>query len=158
MLQRGLDKRAPLHLNTNSVADALLIELYASAVKRSRAKADQYWFVTSNYQDFSVPNGDRRQPHPDLADMFACDRSRYLYEEDGLKSALEEYFGDVIAELLGEWEFLGEEPRTFAEIVEAEREFFDRVWYVRSIVHADEERPGLPDDIREGMLAARARK
>jgi PIN domain len=65
VVQRGLNKKAPLHLNKNSVADALLIEMYASAVKRSRAKADEYWFVTSNYQDFSVPNGDRRQPHPE---------------------------------------------------------------------------------------------
>lgn len=40
VVQRGLDKRAPLHLNKNSVADALLIEMFASAVRRSGAKAD----------------------------------------------------------------------------------------------------------------------
>src|SRR5260370_5902745 len=80
----------------------------------SGAKADQYWFVTSNYQDFSVPNGDRRQPHPDLVDIFADGRTRYLYEPDGLKSALEEYFGDAFIELADETEFLQEEPRTFA--------------------------------------------
>jgi predicted nucleic acid-binding protein len=31
VVRRGLDKRAPLHRHKNSVADALLIELYASA-------------------------------------------------------------------------------------------------------------------------------
>jgi len=157
VIQRGLDKKAPLHLKKNSVADALLIELYHSAVKRSRSKADRYCFATSNYQDFSVLNGDRRQPHPDLAEIFADDRSRYLYGEEGLKIALEEYFGDEFIELSDETEFLQEEPRTFAEILEAEHEFFEKVWYVRSVVTSDEEVAGMPDDIREGMLAARAR-
>ena len=157
VIQRGLDRKAPLHQKKNSVADALLIELYSSAVKRSRAKADLYCFVTSNYQDFSLPNGDRRQPHPDLAELFAEDRSRYLYGEDSLKSALEEYFGDEFVELSEETEFLQEEPRTFAEILEAEQEFFDKVWYVRSVTTSDEDVANFRDDIREGMFAARAK-
>jgi PIN domain len=157
VIQRGLEKRAPLHLDKNSVADALLIELYASAVKGSRSKTCEYWFVTSNYQDFSVPNGDRRLPHPDLLEIFADERCRYIYGEDGLKSALDEYFGDVFIELSEETEFLQEEPRTFAEIIQAEREFFDKLWYVRSIVHADAENEDVPSDIRDGASAARSR-
>lgn len=157
VIQRGLDKSAPLHQKKNSVADALLIEMYGSVVKRTRAKTDLYCFVTSNYQDFSVPNGDRRQPHPDLAGLFADDRSRYIYGEDGLKSILEDYFGDEFVELSEETEFLQEEPRTFAEILEAEQEFFDKVWYVRSVIRSEEDVANLPDDIREGMLAARAK-
>jgi PIN domain len=157
VVQRGLQKKAPLYLDKNSVADTLLIELYASVVKRSRAKKDQYWFATSNYQDFSVPNGDRRLPHPDLSELFSDDRCRYVYGEEGLKSAFEDYFGDVFIELAEETEFLQEEPRTFAEIIEAEQEFFDRVWYVRSIVHADTENEDVPPDVREGASAARKR-
>jgi hypothetical protein len=48
------------------------------------------------------------------------------------------------------------EPRTLAEIIEAEQEFFDKVWYVRSIALHDEERE-LSDDIRTGMMANRER-
>src|ERR1039457_1268472 len=155
VVQRGLEKKAPLHLNKNSVADAMLIELYASAVRRSRARDDQFWFVTSNHQDFSIPNGDRRQPHPDLADVFDNSRCRYIYSEEGLKSALEGYFGDEFIELADETEFLQEEPRTFREIIDAEREFFDRVWYVRSLVHSGDDE--LAPDIRTVASAARAR-
>lgn len=46
--------------------------------------------------------------------------------------------------------------RTEAEILEAEQEIFDRVWYVRSMVHSDEETANLPDDIRKKMLTNRA--
>lgn len=157
VVQRGLEKKAPLHLNKNSVADALLIELYSSAFKRSRSKTNQYWFATSNYQDFSVRNGDHRLPHPDLAEIFADERSRYIYGVDGLKSALEEYFGDEFVEISEEIEFLQDDPRTLEEILEAEEEFFDKVWYVRSVIASDADVANYPDDIREGMLAARAR-
>ena len=85
-------------------------------------------FVTSNYRDFSVPNGDRRQPHPDLAGLFDGTRSRYAYEVEGLHEVLLEQFGDQYLEEQGEVEFLisEEEPRTLAEIIEAEQEFFDK--------------------------------
>jgi hypothetical protein len=154
VVQRGLQKKAPLHLNKNSVADAMLVELYASAVKRSRVETDQYWFVTSNYQDFSIPNGDRRQPHPDLDSIFADDRCRYVYGEEGLKSAFEEFFGDEFVELAEEVEFLQEDPRTFTEIIEAEQEFFDKAWYVRSLVHSTAEDKEAPSDIRSGASTA----
>jgi len=144
VIQRALEKKAPLHLNKNSVADALLIELYRSQVARSRSKTDQYCFITSNFQDFSMPNGDRRKPHPDMADIFAADRSTYLYGVDGLYSGLEDYFGDAFLEIVTETEFLQEEPRTFAEILETYREFWDKVWYVRNFIRYPEgaELPG----------------
>lgn len=50
VIKRGLEKKAPLHQNKNSVADALLIEMYRSEVARSRARTSQYGFVTSNFQ------------------------------------------------------------------------------------------------------------
>lgn len=157
VVERGLEKRAPLHLNKNSVADALLIELYGSAVKRSRSNSAQYWFVTSNHQDFSVRNGDHRLPHPDIEDVFADKRSRYVYGVDGFKSALENHFSDEFTEISEETEFLHDDPRTLEEILEAEEEFFDKVWYVRSVVTSDEAVARYPDDIREGMFKARAR-
>src|SRR5205823_4442946 len=50
---RGLDKRAPLHRQKNSVADALLVELYASAVVAGEPD-DRFAFVTTNHEDFSA--------------------------------------------------------------------------------------------------------
>ncbi|HEY3735694.1 MAG TPA: PIN domain-containing protein [Streptosporangiaceae bacterium] len=156
-IQRGLDKRAPFTSDKNSVADALLIEIYASQIAGASA-SDVYAFVTSNYRDFSVPNGDRRQPHPDLAGLFDGTGSRYAYQVEGLHQVLLEQFGDEYLQEQDEVEFLisEEEPRTLAEIIEAEKEFFDKVWYVRSIVHDDDE-PETPEDIRTGMMAARQR-
>ena len=147
VVQRGLDKKAPLHLNKNSVADALLIELYRSEVARSRSKANQYGFVTSNYQDFSMPNGDRREPHPDLADIFAADNSSYLYGIDGLHAGLEDYFGDAFHDEVSEVEFLQDEPRTFAEILETYNEFWHKVWYVRNAIRYPEDAE-LPDSLK----------
>ena len=76
VVQRGLDKKAPFSFVKNSVADALLIELYATQISRADP-ADVYCFATSNYRDFSLPNGDNRQPHPDLADLFTSSQSHY---------------------------------------------------------------------------------
>jgi hypothetical protein len=73
-VQRGLDKRAPFTSGKNSVADALLIEIYASQISGA-GSSDVYAFITYNHRDFSVPNGDRRQPHPDLAGLFDGDRA-----------------------------------------------------------------------------------
>lgn len=85
----------------------LLIEMYAAQLKKA-GPDDVYCFVTSNHRDFSAPNGDHRQPHPDVADISM-------------------------------------------------EEFLDRVWYVRSIVHADAENEEVPEDIRAGARAARRR-
>jgi hypothetical protein len=93
------------------VADALLIEMYATAAGGADLARDPHAFVTTNSDDFSLPNGDQREPHPDLADLFAAEGSTFA----------ETYFE--------------EEPRKLNEIMAAEQEFFDRVWYHRSLQH-----------------------
>jgi hypothetical protein len=133
LVQRGLEKTAPFHRSKNSVADALLIELYRSAINGADLESDRYCFVTSNHEDFSLTNGDRRRPHPDLADLFADDSSNYFYRVEGLEAALDSHFGEEFKELVEESDFQ-EEPRTLDEILEAEQEFFDRVWYERHLV------------------------
>ena len=152
--QRGLDKTAPFTSNKNSVADALLIEIYSAQISGGDS-SDVFAFVTSNHQDFSLPNGDHRLPHPDLAGLFDGDRSRYAYQVEGLHDVLVDYFGDAFLEEYHEVEFLinEEEPRTLAEIIEAEAEFFDRVKYVRDHVHWNEDDPAMSEDFR-----ARARE
>jgi hypothetical protein len=129
--------------------------MYSALVKQA-GPADQYCFVTSNHRDFSMPNGDHRQPHPDLAELFNGMQSHFVYQLEGLDALLSECLSDEFEEFIEEREeveFLenAEEPRTLAEIVDAEAEFFDKVWYVRSIVGSPERDDAeLPDDIREG--------
>src|ERR1039457_1614141 len=161
VVKRGLDKKAPFSSDKNSVADALLIELYSSQLEQADS-GDAYCFVTSNHRDFSMPNGDHRQPHRDLADLFPGQQSRYLYQIEGLHGMLVDYFGDEFLEEYEEVEFLinEEEPRTLTEVLEAEAEFFDKVAYVRFVVRADKECAKYPEDIQEEkfqeMIASRA--
>ena len=151
--QRGLNKTAPFTSDKNSVADALLIEMYATQISDPDS-FDVFAFVTSNYRDFSTPNGDQRLPHPDLAALFDGSRFRYVYQVEGLHDLLLDYFGDEFLEEYNEVEFLinNEEPRTLAEIVEAEQEFFDRVWYVRNYLESQNTTASLPEDIRATRL------
>ncbi len=134
VVQRGLEKKAPFHRSRNSVADALLIELYATAVDGTDLTEDPHAFVTTNSDDFSLPNGDQREPHPDLAGLFAADGSAYGLGVDGLTALLLDHFGEEIEELFAETDF-EEEPRMLTEIMAAEQELFDRVWYHRSRQH-----------------------
>lgn len=134
VVERGLDKRAPFHRSRNSVADALLIELYSTAASEVDLGQEPHAFVTSNSEDFSLPNGDKREPHPDIASLFAVDGSNYGLGVDGLDAVLLDHFGSEIEELYEETYF-EEEPRKLAEITAAEQEFYDRVWYHRSLQH-----------------------
>ena len=59
VVARGLAKQAPFHRSRNSVADALLVELYSTAASGA-SKDDPYAFVTTNSEDFSSPTGDKR--------------------------------------------------------------------------------------------------
>lgn len=134
VIERGLAKRAPFHRSRNSVVDALLIELYAAAVSVVDLASEPHAFVTSNSEDFSLPGGDKRQPHSDIAAIFAEGGSEYALGVDGLNQALLEKFGPELEELFAETDFT-EEPRRLDEIMEAEKQLFDRVWYHRSLQH-----------------------
>jgi hypothetical protein len=158
-VQRGLDRRAPFTAEKNSTADALIIEIYASQIAQADTD-DVHAFVTSNHKDFSLPNGDHRLPHPDLAALFDGAGSRYIYQVEGLHELLVDQLGDEYLQEYYEVEFLidgDEEPRTLAEIIEAEGEYFDRVKYVRSVIHSDEENPALSDEVRARIRAVRER-
>lgn len=134
VVERGLAKRAPFHRSRNSVADALLIELFATAVRGADLAHEPHAFVTSNSDDFSLPGGDQRQPHPDIAAIFDHDGSDYALGVDGLNTLLTAHFGPEIEELFAETDF-ADEPRRLDEIVSAEKQLFDRIWYHRSLQH-----------------------
>jgi hypothetical protein len=134
VVERGLAKRAPFHRSRNSVADALLIELYSADVATSDLAQEPHAFVTSNSDDLSLSGGGQRRPHPDIAATFDLQGSEYALGVDGLNALLTRHFGSEIEELFAETEF-AEEPRHLNEIVGAEKQMFDRIWYHRSLQH-----------------------
>ena len=146
VVRRGLAKQAPFHRNKNSVADAMLVELYGTAIQGNTDET--YCFVTSNSDDLSVDKGDRRVPHADIAALFTDETSRYYYAVDGLQAALVDHYGEEFEESLDMSDFQ-ENPRTLAEILEAEQEFFDRVWYERSVLHTYRYESGESTDTPE---------
>ncbi len=80
---RGLMKKAPLHRNKNSVADALIIESARAWVKER--SGDSARFHTLNYEDFSRKDH-RQKHHEDLDDLFEgnCSYSYGMEEFIGL--------------------------------------------------------------------------
>jgi hypothetical protein len=152
VVDRALAKRAPFHRSRNSVADALLVELYATALSTADFVEDRYAFITSNSEDFSVPSGDRRLPHIELAPLFDEPGSSYALGVDGLTDVLRRHFGDEIEELFAESDFV-EEPRRLDEIVEAEEELFDRIWHHRSLQHEYRLEQDKDEDERAHLLA-----
>lgn len=150
-MNRGLENKAPYRLNKNSTADALIIELYGSALRQADHQGDQHCFVTSNYHDFSELNGDRRRPHPDLSSLFAEERSDYYCGVEGLNTALVENFGDEFTTISEETVLVREEPRTLTEILEAEQELYDKVWYVRQLIRNEKIETGEHDPLPSGL-------
>lgn len=132
VVRRGLEKKAPFHRSRNSVADALLIELYLSATAKADLAENPHAFVTSNSNDFSLDNGDKRQPHKDLEPAFAHKGSIYAHGFDGLDSTLQDHFGDELTAILDESDFV-EDPRLLLEIQKWEQELSDRIWYQRKL-------------------------
>ena len=133
VVTRALAKAAPCHRQRNSVADALLIEMYTTVIG-SAGPGAAYAFVTTNSDDFSAARGDKRKPHDDLADAFAAEHSTYRLGVDGLEECLRDEFGDYLDQLIGEMYF-PDDLRGLDEILAAEKEMFDKVWYERSMRH-----------------------
>jgi len=124
--QRAVDKKAPFHKDKNSIGDAILIETYRD-ILAGRSNDSTYAFVTHNKHDFSNMVADERQPHPDLADLFADDKSIYAL---ALGEVLNSYAPEWMEEVKWEFEYL-EEPRLLSELAEAENLLFRQVWYNR---------------------------
>lgn len=155
-IRRALDKRAPFHRAKNSVADALIIECYASASSRVNLDLHPHAFVTSNSSDFSLVGGDQRQSHEDLAPLFDHKGSSYALGVEGLDAVLRVHFAASYDELLEE-SYFEEEPRRLDEIQASEQEFFERISYQRAVNRVYREAgPGDPTPEQEAQLDARA--
>lgn len=123
---RALNRKAPCHLNKNSIADALLVETYIECVK-SGQPGERYAFVTHNYTDFSQVGGDRRLPHADLATGFTKIKSLYF-------NNLTDFFRRVDSTLLTDaMRALGYDmpPRRLDELLAAEVRLQMQVWHNR---------------------------
>jgi hypothetical protein len=129
-VQRALDGKAPFHRSRNSMADALIVEMYATAISAPSGPGDSYCFVSANVKDFSAVGDDNRLPHSDIAHLFDDSRSGYFLS---LVAALAEHFPADFDGMLAEFDF-HEEPRNWEEIRDAEEQMFDRVWYERKLV------------------------
>ena len=170
--ERAVEKRAPFHKDKNSIGDAILIEVYRDILSGSDEGSD-YAFVTHNKHDFSDMASDERKPHPDLADLFAVERSSYSL---AIGEVLNAYAPDFMEEVKWEFEYR-EEPRSLSEIMEAENLLFRQIWYnrhwnLRSAIesgkhkvvseakwekHSDRHRKMTVDTVWERALAAAKR-
>lgn len=124
--QRAVEKKAPFHKDKNSIGDAILIETYRDAIATD-GKGSSFAFVTHNKHDFSDMGSDERQPHPDLADLFASESSTYSL---ALGEALCLHAPDCMEEIRWEFEYR-EEPRPLSDILQAQELLLRQVWYNR---------------------------
>ena len=125
--QRAIEKRAPFHKNKNSFNDAIIIETYAEYVQEKISTGYRFAFITHNKTDFSDPKGSDKLPHPDFAPYFSKIKSLYFIK---LAEALQRIRPDLVTDIMIEQELLFE-PRTITEILEAENEMLEKVWYNR---------------------------
>jgi hypothetical protein len=125
--QRAIEKRAPFHRQKNSFNDAIIIETYAACVKEKNTSSVRFAFVTHNKNDFSLLNGNERLPHPHIAACFSKIKSQYFLK---LSKAIQQIRPDLIGEIMIENEWM-DEPRSMTEIITAESDLLDKIWYDR---------------------------
>ncbi|MFW9343932.1 PIN domain-containing protein [Xanthomonas perforans] len=132
--ERAIAKKAPFHKQKNSVADAVLAELFLEFKVARANEYETFRFVTHNVTDFS--GKDHRQPHEDFADIFDGSASIFF---NSTNSAIEDLLD--LEEFHYENSFAWEdETRGLQEIMSAMDELFDKVWYNRHmnmIYHLD---------------------
>ena len=125
--ERAISKVAPYHRNRNSVADAILIAIYAEQLSAVSSEHTDFAFVTHNTKDFSAVNEDRRKPHDDLASLFDAQRSTFWVS---LVDLIRARNPDLLTDRDSEFSF-SQEARSLSEILEAEHLLFRQIWYDR---------------------------
>jgi hypothetical protein len=122
---RAIFKLAPFHKNKNSVADAVLVEIFDEFRQANSADYESFRFITVNHTDFS--DSDHRRPHPDLASIFSQPSSLYFITPSAALADLADP-EEVEFETGYAWE---DETRGLFEILDAMDEFTDKIWYNR---------------------------
>ena len=124
-----MSKRAPFHRSKNSMADALLVEMFVEAVEADEEPDTRFFFLTLNSKDFSQHNGDRRLPHADLEPVFRPENCTYA---TSIVEVIKELDSELLTELDWEERYF-EEPRGLSEILEAQGVLARQVWYNRHL-------------------------
>lgn len=126
---RALHRKAPCHQGKNAIADAIILETYLAEIAK-KVPGTRYAFVTDNFTDFSLPNGNRKLPHPDFASSFSKIKSMYF---TNLAECLRKVDPSFVSEV--EWFAVHEETRGISDLTREHELLFDQVWYTRHKYH-----------------------
>lgn len=125
---RGIGRKAPCHHeNKNSIADALLIEMYLEYVKSNSGTRQRFAFVTHNKNDFSLSNGNQKLPHSDIAVGFSKIKSMYFIN---LADCLRRIDPMRVTHRMWELEW-NQQPRGLTEILKWMDRLTMQVWHNR---------------------------
>jgi hypothetical protein len=125
--QRAIDKTAPFHSSKNSIGDAIILECYNQYKVQNSSQEFGLMFVTHNVNDFSTKNGNQKYPHEDLTDIFDSPKSQYFINLPEALNSINPELAEE-AEFEKDWDF---EYRNFSEILDAEKELEQKIWYNR---------------------------
>jgi len=131
--ERAIKKRAPFYRQKNSFNDALIIETYFECVSDKSNIGSRFAFITHNKLDFSDANQNDRYPHPDIASYFSRIKSLYFIK---LSESLHRIRPELVSDIMMEEEFHFE-TRAFKDILEAEEELEQKIWYNRHQIRAE---------------------
>jgi hypothetical protein len=125
--ERALTRKAPCqHDNKNSVADAVLIELYFECVRKGKPR-ERFAFVTHNKNDFSDMSKNQKSPHPDIASGFTKIKSLYfIYLSECFHRIDAQFVREVMFEY--SWE---QDIRSLSELLDAMDTLTTQVWHNR---------------------------
>ena len=127
---RGVNRKAPCHHeNKNSMADAVLLETYFEYVKEHVGAGNRFAFITHNKNDFSLTNGNQKQPHVDIASGFSKIKSMYFIN---LSDCLRRIDPMRVSHLLWELDW-DQQPRGLREILKWMDRLTTMVWHNRHI-------------------------
>ena len=121
---RALLKKAPFHKSKNSMADALIIELFFNATLTD--EQSDFYFITHNPKDFSSES-DNRIHHEDYNEYFSKDKITY---STNLPFIINEIAPDILDETTFEYDW-DDESRGLYEILDTIDMLTDKIWYNR---------------------------
>lgn len=129
--ERAIEKKAPFHKNKNSMADAMIMEIFFDQLP-SEDSENTYSFITHNTKDFSS-SSDNRIHHEDFDEHFSrADSSYYI----NLANVLKDIDSDILNDYIAEHEWV-DETRGLYEILEQIDMFIEKVWFNRHCVREE---------------------
>ena len=122
---RAINKKAPFHISKNSMADAVIIELFSEFITTNQSQGNNFFFITHNHNDFS--NKDHRLPHEDFSDIFKDDNILYSNNTQSVINIIDD---EILEDIEFEENYI-EETRGLQDILLSMDELVDKVWYNR---------------------------